>query len=169
MPVSVLIRLETSSDILPISRIVEAAFCGHPHSDGREPEIVNHLRADGALTISLVAESEREVVGHVAISPVTIAPSVSAWYALGPVSVHPIHQSRGIGSALVLRGLSELEVLGAAGCVVYGNPVFYGRFGFKSYRSLLYPHGAKEFFLAKVFGDKVPEGTVTYSVAFNAA
>lgn len=164
-----MIRLETRTDISAISNVVESAFRGHPHSDGREPEIVNRLRADDVLTLSLVAESEKEVVGHVAFSPVMIAPFVTGWYGLGPVSVHPIHKSRGIGSALVLRGLSELETFGAAGCVVFGNPAFYGRFGFKSYPGLVYPHGPKELFLARAFRGTVPEGSVSYSAAFNVA
>ncbi|NLH48983.1 MAG: N-acetyltransferase [Myxococcales bacterium] len=60
----------------------------------------------GALTISLVAEEEGKVVGHVAFSPVTIADGSESWYALGPVSVLPELQNRGIGSALIRQGLS---------------------------------------------------------------
>jgi putative acetyltransferase len=108
-------------------------------------------------------------VGYVAFSPVAIAPHVAAWYGLGPLAVHPLHQARGIGSALVHRGLSDLQAAGAAGCVVFGNPAFYGRFGFQSSSTLVYPHGPRELFLARAFGGTVPTGIVTYAAAFGAA
>ena len=166
---SATIRFENASDASAISTVIEVAFRGHPHSDGSEPRIVSRLRQEGDLTISLLAEQDNRVVGHIAFSPVSINPQTLGWYGLGPVAVLPAHQSRGIGTALVLRGLSELEAIGAIGCVVFGNLAFYGRFGFKSYPNLVYPHGPKELFHAKVFGGAVPNGTVTYSSAFGAA
>lgn len=164
-----LIRLESAADTAAILNVVEAAFRNHPHSDGSEPRIVTRLRAEGDLSISLVAEVENEIVGHVAFSPVSITPVVAAWYGLGPLSVHPMHQSRGIGSALVLRGLGELQAAGAAGCVVFGNAGFYGRFGFRSCPRLVYPHGPMELFLAMAIEGTVPIGIVTYSAAFGPA
>jgi putative acetyltransferase len=165
---SPLIRFEVATDAPSIAKVVEDAFRGHPHSDGSEPRIVTRLRTDGDLSISLVAEVAGEVIGHVAFSPVSITPAVAAWYGLGPLAVHPVHQSRGIGSALVLRGLSELQAAGAAGCVVFGNAAFYGRFGFRSCPGLVYPHGPKERFHARAFEGTVPIGVVAYSAAFGA-
>jgi putative acetyltransferase len=166
---SPLIRFESATDASAISRVVESAFRGHPHSDGSESRIVTRLRADGDLSISLVAEVESEVIGHVAFSPVSVTPAAAAWYGLGPLAVSPTHQSRRIGSALVLRGLRELQAAGAAGCVVFGNAAFYGRFGFQSNSALVYPHGPKELFLSRAFEGTIPMGIVTYAAAFGAA
>lgn len=75
-----IIRKETESDIDAIYRITEAAFANHPYSHHTEQFIVNALREANALTVSLVAEAEKKVVGHVAFSPVTIADGNSGWY-----------------------------------------------------------------------------------------
>src|SRR5690606_18603384 len=113
-----------------IHTLVAAAFDGHPHSDGSEPAIVDRLRADGDLTISLVAEDGGEIVGHIAFSPVTISDGNEGWFGLGPVAVAPQRQREGIGAALIEHGLALLRERGSAGCVVLGDPAYYGRFGF---------------------------------------
>src|SRR5690606_39869862 len=80
---------------------------------------------------SKVAESDGEIIGHVAISPVRISDSADGWFGLGPISVLPEFQGQGVGSQLMKSALDELEARGAAGCVVLGEPGYYGRFGFK--------------------------------------
>ena len=159
-------RLETGADAPGIAALVSAAFQGHPHSDGTEASIVERLRASGALAISLVAESGGALVGHLALSPVALEPAASGWFGLGPVAVRPSCQGQGVGTALVAEGLARLRGLGAAGCVVFGDPAFYGRLGFQAEPRLVYPGAPDGYFMAQAFGGTVPSGTVRYAAAF---
>lgn len=131
--------------------MTQAAFRGHPHSEQTEAYIVQ-LRAAGALTLSLVAELDARVVGHAAFSPVQISDGSPSWFGLGPVSVDPAHQGRGIGTALIEHGLARLQARGAAGCVLVGEPAYYGRFGFRPEPGLVLPDMPPTHFLALTFG-----------------
>ena len=86
------IRDERPSDIASIAYVTEAAFTTLEVSNHTEQFIVNALRAAGALSISLVAETDGNVIGHIAFSPVTMSDGTSDWYGLGPVSVLPASQ-----------------------------------------------------------------------------
>lgn len=163
------LRFECSSDLGAIAEVVSAAFVGHPRSDGSEPRIVERLRALGHLTHSIVAQQEGQVVGHVAFSRVSLVPGGQGWYGLGPLSVHPRQQGRGVGSALVARGLEEIQASGAAGCVVFGSPAFYGRFGFRLSTLMRYGGGPATHFLIQAFNGLEPRATVHYSQAFGEA
>ena len=163
-----IIRNEKESDSEVISLVIEKAFKGHPYSENTEPFIVKALRADGALTISLVAEVEGEVVGHIAFSPVTISSSSMGWYALGPVAVLPRLQNKGIGKALIKKGLSMLESSGAKGCVLVGEPGYYKRFGFKNFPDLTMEGVPSKYLLILCFSKEIPAGSVTYHKAFLA-
>lgn len=79
-----IIRPETAGDAEAIRQITEAAFAGQPYSDQTEARIIDRLRSEDAMTLSLVAEEEGEVIGHIAFSPVTITPFAVGWYGLGP-------------------------------------------------------------------------------------
>jgi putative acetyltransferase len=125
-----LIRPESSNDYDTIREINIVAFANHPISQHTEHLIVEALRADGALTVSLVAEIDGTVVGHIAFSPVTIDGKYLEWYALGPIAVLPAMQRRSIGMELVNQGLEAIRSLGAQGCVLVGDPAYYKRFGF---------------------------------------
>ncbi|APG84483.1 acetyltransferase [Sinorhizobium americanum CCGM7] len=163
-----IIRPETQGDIETIRQVTEAAFAGQPYSDQTEARIIERLRADGALTLSLVAEEDGEVIGHIAFSPVTIMPFAAGWYGLGPVSVRPDRQGRGTGSALVRQGLDRMRNLGASGCVLAGNPAFYGRFGFRSDPALVFPGCAPQYFMVLPLAETRVSGTVSYHPAFGA-
>ena len=125
------IRAETPGDIDAIARLTEAAFRNETHSSHTEQYIVDALRRAGALTLSLVAEANGQVIGHIAASPVTIDGEAGDWYGLAPLSVAPERQRQGLGSQLVRRLLTELRLLPAGGCVVLGEPTYYSRFGFR--------------------------------------
>src|ERR1700761_5292975 len=125
------IRPERPEDARAISIVTEAAFKEAEHTSGTEARIVEALRAANALTVSLVAVEDDMIVGHVAFSPVSISDGSVGWFGLGPVSVTPPRQGQGIGQALVREGLGRLESAGAVGCVVLGDPDYYGRFGFE--------------------------------------
>lgn len=164
---TVILRPETEHDVDRIDAVTREAFKGQPLSDGSEPGIVMSLRRAGALTLSLVAELGGDVVGHVAFSPVTISDGSSDWYGLGPVSVDPAWQGKGIGSTLIWAGLQRLEQLGGRGCVLVGDPVYYKRFGFAADSRLVYEGVPAEHFLVRPTPDEaVPTGTVTYHPAF---
>ena len=163
----ILIRSERPMDKDAIEQITKAAFDGKPYSDKTESLIVNRLRDLGALILSLVAEVNEKVVGHIAFSPVTINGENLNWYGIGPVSVLPELQKQGIGSSLILEGLTEIRKLGAKGCVLEGSPIYYHRFGFKVYPGLLYEGApSAEYFMALPFYNAVPEGKVEFHPAF---
>jgi putative acetyltransferase len=162
------IRHETVADIEAITAVTTAAFANHPFSHQTEQYIIHALRAAHALTLSLVAEVEGRVVGHVAVSPVTIAGRDDGWYGLGPVSVQPEYQRQGIGSALIREGLRQLHALGAHGCVLVGDPGYYMRFGFRNRTELTLADVPPQYFLALPFGDDISRGAVVFHAGFSA-
>jgi putative acetyltransferase len=163
-----IIRNETNFDIEAISEITIAAFRTLAISNHTEQFIINALRNANALTISLVAEVDGRVVGHIAFSPVTISDSSPNWYGLGPVSVLPEYQKQGIGKSLVNQGLSLLKALGGKGCALVGDPAYYQRFGFRNIPSLIHDGIPQEVFLALPFDNKIPQGTVMFHEGFLA-
>lgn len=164
-----LIRGETPRDVEAIDAVTIAAFRNAGHTSGTEQFIVRALREAGQLAVSLVAEEDDAVVGHVAASPVMLSGGDAGWYGLGPVSVAPAFQGRGIGGRLVRQALNGLRTRGAAGCVVLGEPGYCGRFGFAAEASLVLPGVPPEYFQAIAFTGVVPAGTVVYHEAFAAA
>lgn len=160
------IRPEQVEDIATIADITRAAFHDHPHSSGNEHRIVDSLRRNGFLALSLVAEVEGKVVGHVAFSSVEVSDGSGGWFGLGPLAVVEGMRGRGIGSALVREGLQQLRDRAAAGCVVFGSPGFYHRFGFAHDPSLMMEEAPQEFFLALPFISKRATGLVTYHRIF---
>ncbi|MGH8855129.1 MAG: GNAT family N-acetyltransferase [Telluria sp.] len=162
------IRSERTEDIDAITRLTTAAFEKVDHSSHTEQFIVNSLRRSKQLTISLVAEDHGEILGHVAISPVKVSSGARGWFGLGPISVWPDRQGQGIGSALMKAALSELQLLGGIGCVVLGDPGYYGRFGFKVHPGLELPGIPIEYFQALAFTGETPMGVVQYHEAFEA-
>ncbi len=132
MKINMIIGPETESDIQAITDVTEEAFKTLEISNRTEQFIVKALRSAGALTVSLVAETEKRVVGHVAFSPVSISDGSQGWFGLGPVSVLPDFQKQGIGSSLIEKGLSMLKDLNGKGCALVGDPGYYSRFGFKN-------------------------------------
>lgn len=165
---SVVIREEASLDAATIHAVTASAFLNAPHTSHTEHVIVDALRRAGALTLSLVADEGGEVVGHVAVSPVSIADGTTGWFGIGPISVRPDLQGRGIGSLLMRDALRRLRERGAAGCVLLGNPAYYARFGFMPEPSLVLPGVPPEYFQALRFDGPWPRGVVTYHAAFEA-
>ena len=161
-----IVRPEQTSDIDVIRTLTETAFRTAPHAAGTEHLIIDRLRAAGALTLSLVAEADGAIAGHVAFSPVTISDGSAGWYGLGPISVDPARQGEGIGTRLVREGLERLKALGAAGCVLLGDPAYYGRFGFSADPKLVLEGVAPEYFQRVAFSPVYGGGTVSYHPAF---
>ena len=163
-----IIRKETTSDIEAITQVTIAAFKTLQISNQTEQFIIKALRNANALTLSLVAEVDGRVVGHIAFSPVTISDGSIGWYGLGPVSVLPEYQKQGIGESLVNEGLSLLKAMGGKGCALVGDPAYYKRFGFRNIPDLVHEGIPQEVFLALPFTEKVPQGMVIFHEAFLA-
>lgn len=162
------IRRETPDDIAAIHNLTARAFENAPHTSHTEHLIVDALRDRRALTLSLVAELPGHgIVGHIAFSHVSVEGHDYGWYGLGPVSVEPAFQRRGIGSELITAGLARLKGIGARGCVLVGDPAFYHRFGFAPLPGLVYPDLPAEYFMGLAFGKTQPTGIVAFDPAFD--
>ena len=162
------IRPEQLSDTARIEAVTAAAFLQAAHTSHTEHFIVNALRQAGQLSVSLVAQLDGQLVGHVAASPVAISDGTPGWLGLGPLSVQPGFQGRGIGSQLVHELLRELGSQGAAGCVLVGEPAYYGRFGFRAEPGLVLADVPAPYFLALTLGPALPHGIVSFHEAFKA-
>ena len=164
----VLIRCETSADVSAIADVTVAAFKTLAISNHTEQFIIAALRAAKALTVSLVAEVDGRVVGHIAFSLVTISDGSPNWYGLGPVSILPECQRKGIGRALIQEGISRLKDLGARGCCLVGHPEYYRRFGFQNIRGLVHEGVPEEVFFTLSLDGHIPQGIVEFHVGFKA-
>ena len=162
------IRGETNDDIRAITDVTIAAFRTLKISNQTEQFIIEALRVAKALTVSLVAESDGRVIGHIAFSPVTISDGTQGRYGLGPVSVLPECQRQGIGKALVYEGLFRLKGMQARGCCLVGHPEYYKKLGFTNMPGFVHEGVPKEVFLALSFDGHVPQGEVTFHEAFKA-
>jgi putative acetyltransferase len=160
------IRDERPEDVQAIYNITQAAFEPMPYSDGDEQDLINALREDGALAVSLIAERNDEIVGHIAFSRVTIDNLPIKWFDLGPVSVKPGLQSLGIGSALIREGIERIKAMNADGCVLLGYPAYYGRFGFAHDPKLTCNGEAHPNFQQLTLRGATPSGDVRYHPAF---
>lgn len=159
------LRAETPDDAVAIRQVHEAAFPGPD-----EAAIVDALRASDALTISLVATVEDQIIGHIAFSPITIN-NAPAGLGLAPVAVLPDCQSRGIGAALITEGLAQCRELACGLVVVLGDPAYYARFGFQPAANwqLQDEYGGGDAFQAIVLDDSTLPGKhsqVLYAAPF---
>ena len=164
----IIIRNEIDADVDAITEVTVAAFKTLEISNHTEQFIIEALRAVKALTVSLVAEIDSRVIGHVAFSPVTISDGTQNWYGLGPVSVLPQYQRNGVGKALIQQGLSRLKDLNAKGCCLVGHPDYYRKLGFKNVSGLVHEGVPQEVFLAMSFDGQIPQGTVAFHEGFKA-
>jgi len=164
----VTIRPEQSDDTPAVRRVLEAAFPTLVEAD-----LVEKLRNSGKASISLVAEDDGRIVGHILFSPVTFDPPVAAIaFSLAPMAVLPGHEKHGVGRRLVQNGLAECHSKGACLVVVLGDPPYYGRFGFEraSRHGLRNEFGVEESFMVFMLeaGAHPPPGTmVKYAPEFS--
>jgi putative acetyltransferase len=162
------VRNETDADASAITRVTVAAFRTLEISNHTEQFIIVALRVARALTVSLVAELDGRVIGHIAFSPLIISDGTQNWYGLGPVSVLPEYQRQGIGKALIREGLSRLKDMNAQGCCLVGHPDYYRKFGFTNMPGLGHEGVPQEVFFALSFGGHTPQGIVTFHDGFKA-
>lgn len=161
-----IVRAEYEGDEAVIAQVTASAFTGKAYSDQTEHLIVERLRKASALSLSLVVQEEGEIVGHIGFSPVFLEDGSEDWFALGPLSVRPDRQRRGVGSLLVRQGLSALESLNAAGCLLVGSPRYYPKFGFRQATQMLYPGTPAEYLMYLPLRGGEPSGIVRFHPAF---
>lgn len=163
---TVTIRAERPGDEDIIHDLTQAAFAPMSYSSGTEGAIIRALRANGELALSLVAEEDGEIIGHVAFSPVTIGGHYDDWFGLGPISVRADRQRQGIGHALIREGIHRLKALGAKGCALVGDQAVYKGVGFVSDGELTYD-GVPDIYVQHLtLSGHAPHGALTFSSAF---
>lgn len=160
-----LIRDEAAGDIQSISRLVTEAMRTAAQSSGTEAGIVEALRADGALALSLVAEDAGEVIGYLAASPARVGKQ-DGWGLIGPLAVLPLRHRQGVGSALMAEALRQLRVT-SRGAALVGDPAYYGRFGFRVFPNLAVTGCPPEFVQALPFDGAEPRGELVHHAAFH--
>ena len=164
------IRAETPGDIDAIARLTEAAFRNETHSNHTEQYIVDALGRAGALTFSLVAEANGQVIGHIAASPVTIDGEAGDWYGLAPLSVAPERQRQGLGS-VVGPAPARRAAHAARGRLAWywaNRPTTHtSAFGVES--GLALPGVPAEYFQAQSFSGRMAQGIVAFHAAFDAS
>ncbi|WP_446326659.1 GNAT family N-acetyltransferase [Burkholderia pseudomallei] len=167
---AVTLRGERAGDAAALARVIVAAFADEPQGGQFERRIVDALRVDGRLSVSLVAVRDGRLVGHVAFSPVAIGAGGEGWHGLAPLAVWPGCQRQGIGAALVRAGLDALRRAGARGCVVLGEPAYYARFGFGPAGDIVFPQAPPDALMALPFGEHAlrPAGELRYHASFYA-
>jgi putative acetyltransferase len=165
MPIT--IRLERCGDEDAIHELTEAAFSLVSYGSGTEGAIVRALRVAGDLSLSLVAEADDGIVGHVAFSPVTIDGRHGGWFGLGPIAVRRDRQQRGIGKALIRDGLARLRTVRARGCLLIGDPAIYRGSGFRSDGHLTYRDIDVSYVQWITFSGEAPHGEIAYRPAFD--
>lgn len=165
---NIMIRDEQIDDIQAIEELTKDAFKDIEYSSHTEHFIINALRKKYQLTLSLVALENNTIVGHIAVSPVSMSSGIAGWFGLGPISVLPDQKGLGIGSRLVYAALDRLKALNANGCVLLGDPKYYARFGFQPIANLVLENVPAEYFQAISFDGYFPKAQVFYDEVFNA-
>ena len=172
MSATVSIRPEAPKDAVAIFELTQTAFSSMPYSDGTEGPIVDALRRDGDLVLSLVMEQAGILIGHIAFSPVTFpdCAGVTGWHALGPVSIAPDHQSQGLGRQLIDAGLADMHARSSHGIVLIGDPALYSRFGFTAACGLTYQGLEEKYVQALQFqgSGPMPHGEIQFAPAFSS-
>jgi len=164
--VSWTIREERAGDEKAIHALTRRAFEGHPYSDGDEAEVIDRLRADGDLLLSLVAVESGNIVGQVTYSTARLSSGDEGWLVVGPVAVEPARQGAGIGRALLEAGEAAMRARGAKGITVLGDPALYSRFGYVQHTPMQLEGEVGEYLQVKSFGVPIPAATLTYAPAF---
>ena len=162
------IREEQPADRAGVAAVNRAAFGGEA-----EVKLVEALHHEGDVVVALVAVEDGEIVGHILFSrlPIETDEGLLPAVALAPMAVRPDRQLRGIGSALVRKGLEMARERGATAAVVLGHPDYYPRFGFSASwaRGLDAPYAGSDAFMAMELvpnGLGTGEGVVHYAAAF---
>ena len=160
------IRLEEPRDAPDIRDLLQACFPGYAEAD-----LVDDLRRDGDIVLSLVAEDEGVVIGYIAFSRLTVQGEDAATpaVALAPLAVYSEYQTQGVATRLVREGHACIAYLGEKLSVVLGEPQYYGRFGYSHRRASAFTSEYQSPYLMAIsFGAAPWEGRLVYPAAFAA-
>ena len=167
-PPAIRIRPEVEADPPAIFDLTRRAFAPMRFAAGDEQALIRILRDLGALSLSLVAEHQGEVVGHVALSPVTHESGEAGWFGLGPISVEPALQRQGVGGALIAEARRWLSDQAARGCILTGDPNYYPRHGFLPAPQHAPEAEPPEYLMVLSLAGTLPAGRFCFHPAFHA-
>lgn len=160
------IREERAGDEDAIREMTVRAFDGHPYSEGDEASVIDGLRADGDLVLSLVAVEHEVVIAQVSYSTARLSNGEAGWMVIGPIAVAPARQGEGIGRALMDAGEAAMRAMGAKGITVLGDPQLYGKFGYRQHTPMKLEGELGEYLQVKSFGAAIPAAKISYAPAF---
>lgn len=160
------IRPEKPEDRDAIWQLTKDAFTGRPYAGGDEQDVIDRLRALNALVVSLVAMDVDTLVGQASFSPAEPSSGKGEWFALGPISVAPDQQGKGIGGKLIEAGIDAITKLGASGCILTGDPNYYSRHGFALAPDHCPESEAAEFFMLRLITNQDVSGNFKFHRAF---
>ena len=172
---TVILRQENKNDYESVYNLIKLAFASAEHSDGDEQNLVERLRKGDAFIpeLSIVAEVDGEIVGHILFTKIQIGDSKVLALALAPLAVAPQFQNCGIGGKLIKEGHRIAKGLGYEFSVVLGHDKYYPRFGYQPAKlysiKAPFPVDDKNFMAIKLNDDadlKV-DGVVEYAKEFN--
>lgn len=162
---TILVRTETPGDRDAIRSVNKAAF-----GVSVEADLIDRLRADGDLLLSLVAEGENGIVGYCGFSRLTIEKNGehANGVSLGPVAVLPREQKHGIGQKMVRDGIARLKAEGETLIIVLGEPAYYSRVGFDVAAAAAFrtPYDGPYLQVLRLSDDAPTGGDVRYAAAF---
>jgi putative acetyltransferase len=159
------LRLESPRDAPFIRELLQASFPGHDEAD-----LVDKLRRDGDIVLSLVAEADGLLIGHVLFSRVIVSGEAGSQQAvaLAPLAVLTEHRQRGIGTGLVREAHGRVAAMGETLSIVVGEPGYYSRFGYSNQRAARFESEYQSPYLMAVsFGAAPCEGRLVYPRAFS--
>ncbi len=162
----ILIRPESTEDHTAIFDITQRAFEPMPYAGGDEQLLPGRFRDANVLALSLVAEWDGAVVGQVTLTPAFADDGSTGWYAIGPISVEPTIKHQGVGSLLIHAAIAWMREQDAAGCVLVGNPHYYGRFGFRVFPALAPVGEPAEFYQILPLDGREPQIAVRFHPLF---
>ena len=156
-------RIEEPEDASQIRDLLVASFPGLTEAD-----LVENLRGDGDMVLSLVAEDDGVVVGYVGFSRLILEDEESfAAVALAPLAVYPEYQQQGVATRLIRDGHACLAAIGETLSVVLGEPDYYKRFGYSNHRVAQFSSEYQSpYLMALSFGAAPWEGRLIYAKAF---
>lgn len=162
------IRSEEPIDQRAIYDVTKRAFAPMPFAAGDEQDLIDVLRDAGALSLSRVAVQHGQVVGHIALSPVTHESGQEGWFGLGPICVEPALQRAGIGGALIADAKAWMKARKARGCILVGDTNYYRRHGFVPSPAHTPEKEPPEYFMVLPLDGAIPAGRFSFHPAFHA-
>lgn len=160
-----LIRPERAGEEQEIYNLTKRAFAPMPFGDEDDAGLTDALRESGDLFLSLIAEENSRIIGHLALSPVAITGTAARWMGLGPISVEPERQRQGIGSTLVQSAMTYCRTNEISGIALIGNPAVYGPMGFQSNHAFTYRDLSNQLVQYLTLSGSDPVGELTFAPA----